>query len=374
MQGILALTSQDFEPDDPSWVTNAAGYNHSTKYGFGVVKATDALTRASTWKSFDVEKQLLNESGPVDLTIADDSTKIVSSSLSFSEWEDGFFVTESVVVYVDIQHPSRGDLKIVLTSPGGTESILHPSKRPENTQLEGEDQGNWKLLTLRAWGEYPTGEWTLSLVDESPGTYGDCLDLPWEYTYASEVGNETLTCADFEWVTDCYDDTQVNPAIFGVLWENRTLLQSCCRCGGGKASASIAPMLRAWKLLVYGHVIQSKDDLLIWPQSSSKPSQGGNSAGNSGGSTSGSENGIPEGSLTFSPVDTENTQDDGWDGRGNSGTFSGGGGTAYMSSGWREKDSDTDSTLLLDQSSATQKLAGLAAVAACIGLAVQLLG
>ena len=379
MQGILALTSQDFDPEDSSWVTNAAGYRHSYKFGFGVVKATDALTRASTWKNFDVEKQLMGESGVIDLSIADDTSKIVSSSVLIPEWEIGFFVTESVVVYVDIVHPSRGDLKMVLTSPGGTTSVLHPSKRPENTQLEEEDRGNWKLLSLRTWGEFPAGDWTLSLNDDSPGSYGDCFDLPWEYTYESrdQLGDQTLTCEDFTSVTDCNDETQVNPEVLDVLWDGRTLLQSCCVCGGGQSPEAITPILRSWKLLVYGHVIETLDDYVARPQSPSQEvdsattdsSTGGTSAANPGTNTGSFASGerpggvtgnsaIPEGSLTFSPRPAPNggsdNGDSGWDDRGAiSGNYAGGGGTAFMSSNWRGKESvGTDaSSPFLDGSS-----------------------
>lgn len=380
VQGILALTSQDFDSEDSSWVTNASGFKHSYKYGFGVIKATDALTRASTWKNFDIEKQIMSESGVVNLSIDDDESKIVSSSVSIPEWEPGFFVIESVVVYVDIQHPSRGDLKIMLTSPGGTEAELHPSKRPENTQLEEADQGSWKLLSLRTWGEFPSGEWTLSVIDDSPGSYGDCFDLPWEYSYESreQLEVQTLTCDDFLAVTDCQDNTQVNPEILDVLWDGRTLLQSCCACGGGQGPESIAPILRSWKLLVYGHVIETLDDYVARPPSSSPGVDSSSSGGSttSTGATPGANSGaipgdtpganpvsnpgstasdespsgasgsgaIPEGSLTFSPrpapTSGSNTDSGGWDvSETINGNYAGGGGTAFMSSNWRGKES-----------------------------------
>lgn len=373
VQGILALTAQDFDPEDPSWVTNAAGYNHSYKYGFGVVKATDALTRASTWKHFGNETQLKEESGLVNLTIPDDATKIVTSSVSFPEWEkEGFFLTESVVVYADIQHPSRGDLTLVLTSPGGTASILHPSKRPERLQLEGEDRGKWKLLSLRTWGEFPAGEWTLSLVDDSPGNYGDCFDIPWEYSYASSnsAGNETLTCADFETVTDCSDETQVNPAALKVIWENRTLLQSCCNCGGGKASSGVAPILRAWRMIIYGRIVESKKDFLVSPPSPSRPSP--SSEGDSGGESPGSsiEIVVPDGSLNFGSGDADGPNDYGWDNRGSGGSFAGGGGTAYMSPGWRGGDGEDDP--LLNRSNAANNGLLLTAFVGFLDLAIRL--
>jgi len=349
VQNILAATSQTFDPSDSSWVTNAAGSKHSYKYGFGVVKATDALTIASTWDNLGAEQQQMHESGVLNVTITDDPNETVVSSVTVTEWTDGFFVTESVVVYVDVQHPSRGDLKIVLTSPQGTESILHPSKRPENTQLEGDDVGKWKLLTLRAWGEDPAGNWTLRLIDESPGNYGDCFDLPWEFTYESVTtfGNETLTCTDFATVTDCFDKEQVNPQILNVEWKGLNIADSCCSCGGGIPSSSIAPMLRSWRLMVYGHTVASKDDIFV-PLQPSTPIEGVDEG------VAGGEEGVgadaSEGSSTLNPV-SEND-------RGNIGALTGGGGTAYMSDGWRGKDTFVETTQFLLQSSSLRRRLG----------------
>ena len=83
------------------------------------------------------------------------------------------FVTESAVVYLDLHHASRGDLEIVLTSPGGTESVLTPGQRPENSQTEV----RWKLMTVRNWGESAKGDWTLSILDKSLGDISSCVDL-----------------------------------------------------------------------------------------------------------------------------------------------------------------------------------------------------
>jgi len=333
IQGILALTSSQVDPEDESWVINAAGYKHSYKYGFGVVNASRALLRADGWKNFDVEKFLNQKSDTLDLPIADDPSKPVTSQISLPEWsEDGDFVTESVVVYLDIDHPSRGDLKIVLTSPGGTEAILAPSKRPENGQLRGDEKGKWKLLSLRTWGEYPTGDWTLTIADESAGNYGDCHDLPFEYAYgrADSLGNETLTCEDLEEVTDCNDSTQLNPAALTELYEGRTILESCCKCGGGQASSEIASILHSWEIFAYGHIVHTYEELLICPpsQCSTKPIHENPNAGIFEADANETET-VDE----LEPLDSS----------GSNGIYSGGGGTAYA--GWRRYNYGEDGIL-----------------------------
>jgi subtilisin-like proprotein convertase family protein len=299
--------------------------------GFGMVSTVDALNRASSWQNFREEKQLMNETGSIDLPIADSpAASFTTSSLTFSELASANFVIESVVVYLDIWHPSRGDIKVILVSPGGTESILHPSKRPEDAQLRDDDMGKWKLLTLRSWGEFPTGVWTLGVKDEKPGSLKACHDLPWEFVYpkANGEGNETLTCNDFAGVTRCNDDAEVNPGLLTILYEGRTLVESCCPCGGGQKTADITPTLRSWKLLLYGHIIESPEELLIFPPLNPSPSES-----NKNNTQGGDDNASGDSDRNVTKPD----EILGWDDRGNSGEFSGGGGNAFYS-GWRPGD------------------------------------
>lgn len=124
VQGILATISQKFNEDDPSWSTNAAGNAHSYKYGFGMIDAIAAVAAAQTWEFFTPEVQHIVQSGPINLAIPDYLSDPVSSMISLEA--DGTFEVESVVMYLDLSHSSRGNLEVVLVSPGGTESILSP--------------------------------------------------------------------------------------------------------------------------------------------------------------------------------------------------------------------------------------------------------
>ena len=121
-------------------------------------------------------------------------------------------------------------------------------------------------------------------------------------------------------------------------------------------------------MLVYGHVLETLDDYVGRPPSSSPGTDGSNADtsgvspsaipgitpganldSNPGGSgdrpSSGTGNsGIPEGSLTFSPrpapTGSGNSDNGGWGDAGTiSGNYAGGGGTAFMSSNWMGKES-----------------------------------
>ena len=163
VQAILALSASHTDPDDESWVTNGAGLRHSNKYGFGIVNANSAVTMAETWVSYPPEIELTAESGTIDLVIPDDPDQTVESTLPIDQGQAGFIV-ESVVIFIGYDHVKRGNLKIVLTSPSGTVSALHPSKRGENTTLP--EGTKWELMTVSNWGESPAGDWTLSITDE----------------------------------------------------------------------------------------------------------------------------------------------------------------------------------------------------------------
>ena len=162
VQGILATTSQKMDADDPSWSTNAAGIPHSYLYGFGVIDANAAVTAAQAWEFYSSEVQLLAESGPIDLAIPEYPDGPVSSIVSL---DASNVSAESVIVYLDITHSSRGDLDVILISPSGTESLVHPGQRPENTPADE----SWKLMTVRNWNEPANGDWTLRIIDQSAG-------------------------------------------------------------------------------------------------------------------------------------------------------------------------------------------------------------
>lgn len=81
---------------------------------------------------------------------------------------DKAFVVETVYLFVRLKHRARGDLKITLISPSGTSSVVHPGKRPEDA-----NGIRWKFVTNKAWGESPSGTWTLLIEDEKEDYYDD---------------------------------------------------------------------------------------------------------------------------------------------------------------------------------------------------------
>jgi subtilisin-like proprotein convertase family protein len=262
VQGILATTSRMVlnDPYDTSRVVNAAGLSHSNLYGFGVVDASAAVEAAKTWELYSTEKRIMGESGIFDWALVpDDSSSFVMSTIQLVPDTDDFLV-ESVEVYIDLQHFSRGDLEIVLTSPHGAESVLHPGNRPENTLLEEGD--SWKLLTVRAWGESAKGDWTMVIRDISPGDALKCADAPWTVSFVAD--GLVLDCdyiASFEL---CVDGALNPTADTGQLYlllsfedHGRDIAEACCLCGGGLSTNAFEDQLRQWRIVVYGREIEN---------------------------------------------------------------------------------------------------------------------
>ena len=171
VQGILAKTSRQVDDDedvddDSKVVVNGAGFWHSRWYGFGVVDAKAAVDAALEWDLFPEELQAIGLSEEENVVLQCDEEEEYVSTIQLDPEQDRYptdFVSESTVVLLDLSHYNRGDLELILVSPSGTESLLHAGKRPENSQLEGTER--WKLMTVRNWGEDPTGKWKLKVRD-----------------------------------------------------------------------------------------------------------------------------------------------------------------------------------------------------------------
>ncbi|CAB9501922.1 Furin-like protease 1, isoform 1 [Seminavis robusta] len=255
VQAILATTAQVVDSDDSSWVVNGAGLAHSTKYGFGMVTADAAVNVSSTWISWGDEQQIMLESGTIDLPIENDPSSGVASVLVVEDDVTGF-VTESVAVYLDLDHFSRGDLLITLESPSGTVSVLHPGKRPEASV----EAVHWKLTTLKNWMENPVGSWTLRIVDEKPSVeaeVGECLDYEFLYPVVSAWSGNVWRyrqCGDLSGVY-CWDGTIFDEVVTEWRDENNGNISgadACCVCGGG-VKVPEQQTLASWTMIIYGH-------------------------------------------------------------------------------------------------------------------------
>jgi subtilisin family serine protease len=169
VQGVLAATaSRPHEDSEDEWETNQAGIKHSYKYGFGVVDAYEAVMAAKTWSNWGSEITLVTATTANDVIEDCCGNWVESTSIGFGSHD---FVIESVSVYVTIEHPRRGDLRIELERDGVV-SLLTDDKLERGTRYT-----HHKYTTLRHWGERADqGAFTLRIADMREGS-GDDDDL-----------------------------------------------------------------------------------------------------------------------------------------------------------------------------------------------------
>ena len=71
--------------------------------------------------------------------------------------------------WLQSSHPRRGDIKIELTSPQGTKSVLLPYRDYDFVNEVGYD--DWPFMSVHHWGENPVGTWTLKVSFKSFSGY-----------------------------------------------------------------------------------------------------------------------------------------------------------------------------------------------------------
>ena len=183
---ILAKTARQLDADIPrvrvafggtpavlqhGWITNAAGYHFHNWYGFGAidVDAAAALAAIHTPDSLGV----FTQSAPVRLAAAVTIPDHDGGGLTQTQNVTGLSRTaniEAVQLRLEVTHANPRELGVELTSPAGTRSIINPVF---NDALDGVDNPlDWTILSNAFYGESPTGEWTLNVIDAAEGNIG----------------------------------------------------------------------------------------------------------------------------------------------------------------------------------------------------------
>ncbi len=218
VQNILVHSSRIVDSSDSSWQTNGAGLQVSHKYGFGSVDAGAATSLAENWTSSGHESNV--SFGPFS------PSQVLSDGTS--GWDE-FNVSvpvdlqiESIDLIVDIDHPSRGELEIILQSPDG-----HVSWLAEDHSDSSNDYSNWMFNTVQHWGESSEGNWTLRIRDSYSGNTGT-LNM-WEIIFHG-VGN--ISDFDEDGWPDYNDDDDDNDG-----WEDEIEND----CGTDQFNASSYP-------------------------------------------------------------------------------------------------------------------------------------
>ncbi len=156
------------------WSTNAAGYDYSPYYGFGLIDVDRAVKMGKTVAKLPRMKITDWQTRTPELAIPDAGTQAVSDSVLVNR----DLTVEAVQVKIDIDHERLSDLLIELVSPSGTRSIL---MSPRNNlvgrslyefigQELGEEASGYRdqlLLSHKFYGEPAVGNWRLEVTDTS---------------------------------------------------------------------------------------------------------------------------------------------------------------------------------------------------------------
>lgn len=163
VQHVLIHSARRCDPTSTTWTTNGAGLHTSHDYGFGAVDAGAATALASTWRP--VGPLLTDTTGPITVGAPIPNNDLAGISRSFTFPND--MILEHVEVVVSITHASVGDLRLTLTSPAGTRSVL---ATPRFDATDNYD--NYVFTSVRHWDEHAAGDWTLAVADENASDAG----------------------------------------------------------------------------------------------------------------------------------------------------------------------------------------------------------
>jgi subtilisin-like proprotein convertase family protein len=158
VQEILIRSAAKLRPADSDWITNPAGLHFNHKFGAGLVDAAAAVTAAATWTNLGPQTSAVSTQSN-STTIPDSNSTGITRTFDLGSSN---LRVEHVTLRLNVNHTSRGNLAITLTSPSGVASRL-----AEVHSDTGDHYANWTFMTVRDWGENSRGTWTLQIADRS---------------------------------------------------------------------------------------------------------------------------------------------------------------------------------------------------------------
>ncbi len=169
VQHVLIDSARKNDPNDGGWSVNGAGHPINYNYGFGSVDAGAATALAASWAS--VGPQVVVSSGvdTVNKTIPDNDPAGVTRVVNIGQ----DVTIEHVEVILNVTGTFVGDLKIKLTAPSGTNSLLAKTRNDSRNNYV-----NYIFTSLRDWDESSLGDWTLNIADGSSQDVSTWVD--WE--------------------------------------------------------------------------------------------------------------------------------------------------------------------------------------------------
>lgn len=160
VQHILIRSARLVDPTHPQWTVNGAGHEINYHYGFGAVDAGAAVKLAMEWQNVPAEQMVSSGVLPVGEIVPEGDPKglvrtfVVPQNLR----------VEAVEVVLNATTLYAGDLRVTLTSPWGTESLLAETRNDATDHYT-----DYLFTSFRHWDEPSAGVWTLRVADLGAG-------------------------------------------------------------------------------------------------------------------------------------------------------------------------------------------------------------
>jgi Ca2+-binding RTX toxin-like protein len=200
VQEILAISARVIDSASPSWATNGAtnwnggGHQVSHDFGFGLLDAHAAVRLAETWTTQHTaaNESVISVAGDVGADGALVDFQPRSYTVSVAPSHDAFSI-DWVEVDVSFLHSHVGDLRVHLISPTGTDSLLLDQP---GGGTNGRNDLSFTFSTNHAWGESPSGTWTLVVEDAGSGGTGSLASFALRFYGDDEGNNNTYYYTD----------------------------------------------------------------------------------------------------------------------------------------------------------------------------------
>ena len=167
LQHLVVLTSNPLPLlAESGWSHNSLGRMVSHKFGYGLLDAEGLVRRAANWSNVPSQRVCESRVETVDRVLGTKVGSLATVSMVTDGCDnspDSVRYLEHVQAKLSLRYAPRGDIKISLTSPRGTQSFLL-LPRPKDRVASSFD--NWPFLSVHFWGEDPTGEWKLEIIND----------------------------------------------------------------------------------------------------------------------------------------------------------------------------------------------------------------
>ncbi|XP_013183749.2 furin-like protease 1 isoform X2 [Amyelois transitella] len=142
------------------WRVNGVGRNVSHSFGYGLLDATGMVRLAKTWRRVPPQRRCELAAPRIQRNVPSRST--ISLQLDVASCP-GVNYLEHVQARVTLSAQRRGDLRITLTSPAGTNVTLLAPRAHDSSRA---GFNSWPFMSVHMWGESPLGVWQLEVSNE----------------------------------------------------------------------------------------------------------------------------------------------------------------------------------------------------------------